>query len=52
MQRIYIPFRESKLTNLLSNSFLGQAQLKIILCLAPTKIDDALGTLQFGQQFQ
>lgn len=48
-KRLYVPFRESKLTNLLSESFQGQADLKILLCLAPVNYEDALGTLMFGQ---
>jgi len=46
------PFRESKLTRLLSNAIGGGAKTCLIICVAPTIIDqiETVGSLEFGQQ--
>jgi len=46
------PFRESKLTRLLSNAIGGGAKTTLIICCAPTLLDSAetIGSLDFGQQ--
>jgi hypothetical protein len=46
------PFRETKLTRLLSGAFGGRANTVLIVCVAPTASDsfETLNSLQFGQQ--
>ena len=46
------PFRESKLTRLLSNAIGGGAKTTLIVCTAPTMTDqfETTNTLDFGQQ--
>jgi len=46
------PFRESKLTRLLSNAIGGGAKTTLVICCAPTMTDSAetVGSLDFGQQ--
>ena len=46
------PFREAKLTRLLSNAIGGGAKTTMIICCAPTMSDQAetVGSLDFGQQ--
>ena len=46
------PFRESKLTRLLSNAIGGGAKTTLIICCAPTMTDqqETVGSLDFGQQ--
>merc|ERR1719331_3523548 len=46
------PFRESKLTRLLSNAIGGAAKTTLIVCVAPTMTDqfETTNSLEFGQQ--
>ena len=46
------PFRESKLTRLLSNAIGGGAKTTLVICCAPTMTDqfETVGSLDFGQQ--
>ena len=46
------PFRESKLTRLLSNAIGGGAKTCLIVCVAPTMTDqfETVNSLEFGQQ--
>jgi len=46
------PFRESKLTRLLSNAIGGGAKTTLVVCVAPTMTDqfETTNTLDFGQQ--
>ncbi|KAL1495625.1 hypothetical protein AB1Y20_016492 [Prymnesium parvum] len=46
------PFRETKLTRLLSSTFGGRANTVLVVCVAPTCSDsfETLNSLQFGQQ--
>lgn len=46
------PFRESKLTRLLSGAFGGRANTALCVCVAPSSSDafETLNSLQFGQQ--
>jgi len=46
------PFRESKLTRLLSAAFGGSATTVLVVCVAPTAADvpETLNSLQFGSQ--
>ena len=46
------PFRESKLTRLLSNAIGGAAKTTLIVCVAPTMTDqfETVNSLDFGQQ--
>jgi len=46
------PFRESKLTRLLSNAIGGGAKTTLVVCCAPTMTDsfETTGSLDFGQQ--
>ena len=46
------PFRDSKLTRLLSNAIGGGAKTTLIICCAPTMTDqfETTGSLDFGQQ--
>ena len=46
------PFRETKLTRLLSGAFGGRANTALCVCVAPSSSDafETLNSLQFGQQ--
>ena len=46
------PFRETKLTRLLSGAFGGRANTALCVCVGPSKNDafETLNSLQFGQQ--
>lgn len=46
------PFRETKLTRLLSSTFGGRANTVLVVCVAPSTSDsfETLNSLQFGQQ--
>ena len=46
------PFRESKLTRLLSNAIGGGAKTTLVVCVAPTMTDqfETVNSLDFGQQ--
>ena len=46
------PFRESKLTRLLSNAIGGAAKTTLVVCVAPTMTDqfETVNSLDFGQQ--
>ena len=46
------PFRETKLTRLLSSAFGGRANTVLVVCAAPSRSDayETLNSLQFGQQ--
>merc|ERR1719149_384098 len=46
------PFRESKLTRLLSNAIGGAAKTTLVVCVAPTMTDqfETINSLDFGQQ--
>ena len=46
------PFREQKLTRLLSNAIGGGAKTTLVICCAPTMTDqfETIGSLDFGQQ--
>ena len=46
------PFRDTKLTRLLSSAFGGRANTVLITCVAPTASDsfETVNSLQFGQQ--
>ena len=46
------PFRESKLTRLLSNAIGGAAKTTLVVCVAPTMTDqfETVNSLEFGQQ--
>ena len=46
------PFRETKLTRLLSNAFGGSAKTVLVVCVAPTASDtfETVNSLNFGQQ--
>ena len=46
------PFRETKLTRLLSSAFGGRANTVLVVCVAPTASDsfETVNSLQFGQQ--
>ena len=46
------PFRETKLTRMLSSAFGGRANTVLVVCVAPTASDsfETLNSLQFGQQ--
>jgi hypothetical protein len=46
------PFRESKLTRLLSNAIGGAAKTALVVCVAPTLTDkfETVNSLEFGQQ--
>jgi tetratricopeptide (TPR) repeat protein len=46
------PFRETKLTRLLSSAFGGSAKTVLVVCVAPTASDsfETVNSLQFGQQ--
>jgi len=46
------PFRESKLTRLLSNAIGGGAKTTLVICCCPTLADqsESVGSLDFGQQ--
>lgn len=46
------PFRETKLTRLLSSAFGGKAVTVLVVCVAPSQTDsfETVNSLQFGQQ--
>ena len=46
------PFRDTKLTRLLSSAFGGNAKTVLLVCVAPTSSDsfETVNSLQFGQQ--
>merc|ERR1740117_1512442 len=52
MQGTHIPYRDSKLTRILTESLGGNAKTCLIICCSPSVYNDAetLGTLQFGER--
>jgi hypothetical protein len=48
----FIPFRDSKLTRLLSNSFLGRSKTLMIACVSPASSNAAetISTLRFADR--
>jgi hypothetical protein len=51
---IHIPYRDSKLTRLLKNSFGGNARTAVVVCCSPSPLNAAetLSTLRFGDRSQ
>lgn len=50
--RTHIPFRNSKLTRILSDSLIGQGRMKFIVCISPSMSANAetFSTLQFANR--
>ncbi len=50
--RTHIPFRNSKLTRILSDSLLGQGKMRFIICISPSVSASAetFSTLQFANR--
>jgi hypothetical protein len=50
--RTHIPFRNSKLTRILSDSLLGQGKMRFIICISPSTSASAetFSTLQFANR--
>jgi hypothetical protein len=50
--RSHIPFRDSKLTRILSDSLLGPGKIRLIICVSPSisAMHETSSTLQFADR--